>query len=155
MTTSSGYFRAGSKLDGLWRTPSIATPSWLFHDTTSSVLVVQLAVCALKSVSLRGSVRLKPDATSRTPDATSRTVDATSRTLDATYTSGIVFASAPRYAYAAPSTDNEKLEPTMRSEGPIFAIDFVCASRRNKYEYVRSLAEKNRPFRFHATIDGS
>src|SRR3954451_21419680 len=108
MTTSSGYFRAGSKLDGLWRTPSIVTPSWLFHDTTSSVLVVQLAVCELKSVSLRGSVRLKPDATSRTPDATC--------------TSGIVLASAPRYANAAPSAESEKLELTVCSEGPIFVI---------------------------------
>ena len=41
----------GSKSAGLCRTPSIVAPSWLFHDTTSSVLAVQLAVCAFMSVS--------------------------------------------------------------------------------------------------------
>ena len=51
ITTSSGYFFAGSKSIGLWSTPSIVAPSWLFHETTSSVLVAQPAVCAFMSVS--------------------------------------------------------------------------------------------------------
>ena len=38
ITTSSGYLRDGSKSAGLCRTPSIVAPSWLFHDTSSSVL---------------------------------------------------------------------------------------------------------------------
>jgi hypothetical protein len=51
MTTSNGYLRVGSKSSGLCSTPSIVVPSWLFHDTTSSALVVQPAVCAFMSVS--------------------------------------------------------------------------------------------------------
>ena len=43
-----------SKSIGLCNTPSIVVPSWLFHATTSRVLVVQFEVCAFMSVSLRG-----------------------------------------------------------------------------------------------------
>src|SRR5947209_5837238 len=103
MTTSSGYVRAGSKSFGLCRMPPIAAPSWLFHETTSSVLVIQLAACAFMSVSFfscavrlvsRG-VRLKPDATYPTN------------------TSDMVFESARRHAYVLPSFVIEKLELTV------------------------------------------
>src|SRR6266571_6683572 len=99
MTTSSGYLRDGSKSIGLCRTPPIAAPSWLFHETTSSVPVIQLATCAFMSVSFFScgarpgpcEVRLRPDATDPTsrlePDATYPT-----------YTSDMAFASARRHA---------------------------------------------------------
>src|SRR6185295_14103720 len=88
MTTSSGYLRDGSKSIGLCRTPSIVAPSWLFHETTSSVPVAQLATCAFMSVAFFSGgvrpvscgVRLKPDTT-----------------YDM-YTSDMVFASARRHA---------------------------------------------------------
>jgi hypothetical protein len=54
MTTSSGYFRPATNPDGLCRTPSIAAPSRLVHDTTSIALFVQAAVCAVRSVSFFG-----------------------------------------------------------------------------------------------------
>src|SRR6187431_2872897 len=55
MTTRSGYFFPAWNPIGLCRTPSIVAPSWLFHDTTSSALFAHFAVCAVMSVSLRGS----------------------------------------------------------------------------------------------------
>ena len=97
-----GYLRAGSKLSGLWRTPSMAAPSWLFHDTTSSVLVVQFVVWLFMLVNF----------------------------LVATYTSAIDFASARRYAIASPSFDSEKPEFTVWSVGEIFVTAFVLGSRR-------------------------
>src|SRR4029077_15887666 len=105
------------KLDGLCSTPSMAAPSWLFQETTSSAPVAQLVVCALKSVSFlavrpgAASVRVSPDAT---------------------HTSAILLASAPRYAHAAPSADSEKFELTLCSTGPIFTIVFDAGSRRNR-----------------------
>src|SRR5258706_15949831 len=102
MTTSSGYLRAGSKASCLCRTPSTIAPSWLFHDTTSSALVVQFAVCALRLVSFRVP----------------------------TNTSAIDFASARREAIVAPSFDSEKLELTVWSTDDTFATDFGFGSRR-------------------------
>src|SRR6186713_1713299 len=107
MTTSSGYLREGSKSNGLCSTPSIVAPSWLFHETISSVLLVQPPVCALVSVSFL--VRLKPDAT---------------------YSSDIDFASERRYAYVLPSFVNEKLEFTAGSAAVTLAIALVATSRR-------------------------
>src|SRR5580765_3529132 len=94
ITTSNGYFFDASKSAGLCRTPSIVAPSWLFHDTTSSVLAVQPAVCAFMSVSF----------------------------LAPTYTSLIVFAPARRHAIVWPSFDTEKLELTVASGAGTFAI---------------------------------
>ena len=54
MTTSSGYLREGSKSAGLCSTPSIAAPSWLFHETTSSEPIAKRAICAFMSVSFVG-----------------------------------------------------------------------------------------------------
>src|SRR5438445_692304 len=133
MTTSSGYLRAGLKSTGLWRTPSIVAPSWLFHDTTSSVLVVQLAVCAVKSVSWRGTC-----------------IEA-----GATKTSAIDFASEARNATRDPSLEKVKLDPTDASAGASRVTVFVSGSRRKRCEKVRCDAEKNRPFVFQATIDAS
>src|SRR5438552_14486051 len=125
MTTSSGYLR-GSLVraelappsTGLCRTPSIVVPSWLFHDTTSSVLVAQLRVCALKSVSLiggvrlAGGVRLKPDATS------------------ATNTSPIDFASLPINATIEPSCVKLNVDRTDSSDAASRRIVFVAGSNR-------------------------
>jgi hypothetical protein len=80
----------------------MAAPSWLFHDTTSSVLVVQFVVWLFMSVSF----------------------------LFATYSSAIDFASARRYAIASPSLDSEKPEFTVWSTGEIFVTVFVVGSRR-------------------------
>src|SRR6185436_8119625 len=119
MTMSSGYLRDGSKFDGLCSTPSIVAPSWLFHEMTSSVLVVKAAVCAFRSVSRRAcSVRLEPDATS---------------VSGATKTSGSERASAPRNAMLEPSREKEKLEPTQASADDRRVIALLSGSRRNKY----------------------
>ena len=50
----AGVLREESKSAGLWRMPSIAAPSWLFHETTSSVLVMKGAVCVCMSGSFFG-----------------------------------------------------------------------------------------------------
>src|SRR6185295_2189317 len=67
MMTRSGYFLPGWKPIGLWRTPSIVAPSWLFHDTTSSALFAHFAVCAVKSVSLRALSEVATGATKISP----------------------------------------------------------------------------------------
>src|SRR6185503_20320972 len=95
MTMSSGYLRDGSKSAGLWRTPSIAAPSWLFHETTSSVLVVSGAVCLFMSVSFLGLASVAA----------------------ATNTSGTDLASEPRNATREPSREKVKPEPTHASAG--------------------------------------
>src|ERR1700745_3294346 len=96
MTTSSGYLRDGSKSTGLCRTPSMVAPSWLFQETTSSVLVFQFDVCALVSVSLRAVV---------------------SDVTGATNTSASDFGSEPRNATVEPSRDSEKPDITTASRG--------------------------------------
>src|SRR6185503_194975 len=96
MTISSGYLRDGSKSTGLCSTPSIVAPSWLFHETTSSVLVVQFDAGALVSVSLRA-------------------VD--SDAVGATNTSAIDLASDPRNATVNPSRANENENVTTASRG--------------------------------------
>src|SRR6185503_20604018 len=133
MTMSSGYLRDGSKSAGLWRTPSIAAPSWLFHETTSRMLVTRAAVCAFMSVSFFGLASVAA----------------------ATNTSGTDLASAPRNATRDPSRESVKLEPTHVSAGARRVTALVPGSMRNRYENVRCDAEKNSPFGFHATIDGS
>src|SRR6185436_8441763 len=73
----------------------------------------------------------------------------------ATYSSAIDRASARRYAYTLPSFESEKPECAAGSAGVTFAIALVAASRRYRWAYVRSLAEKKRPFGFQATMFGS
>src|SRR5436190_6891099 len=133
MTTRSGYFFAASKSAGLCRTPSIAAPSWLFQETTSSVLAAQLRVCALKSVSLRASVNPEP----------------------AVNTSLIAVASDERYAIFEPSRVKLKLDWTALPGAPTRAAVFVAGSSRNRPADVFCEAEKNRPARLQSAIDGS
>src|SRR5262249_56428526 len=113
ITTSSQYLRDGVKSTGLWRTPSIVAPSWLFHDTISSVLVVQFAVCAFMPVSffVCCGVRLEPDSASEETGATN--------------TSAIDFASEPRQATFDASREKLKLEPTHESPSDSPAIPFL------------------------------
>src|SRR2546425_12707443 len=104
MTTSSGYLRDGSKSNGLCSTPSIVAPSWLFHDTTSSVLVAQFDVCTLVSVSFFACrVRLEPDTTD---------------SRGATNTSAIDFGSVPRNATVDLSREMGNENMTTESLGP-------------------------------------
>src|SRR5215470_15589984 len=109
MTTSSGYLRDGSKSTGLCRTPSMVAPSWLFHETTSSVLVVHPEVCELVSVSLRA---VESDA------------------IGATKTSPSDFGSDSRNATDDPSRDREKLDITTASRGVRRVMLFVSGSSR-------------------------
>src|SRR5262245_63626067 len=104
MTTSSGYLRDGLKSSGLCSTPSIVTPSWLFHETTSSVLVAQFAACALVSVSLRAEDM---------------------RAIGATKTSAIDVGSEPRYATVDPSRESENDDITAASFGASRVVAFV------------------------------
>src|SRR6185369_11443177 len=105
MTTSRGYFFAGSKSAGLCSTPSIVAPSWLFHDTTSSVPAGQPAVCAFRSVSF----------------------------FDPTNTSAIDVASERSDAIVSPSFEREKLELTVRSTGDTFVIALVSGFSLYRY----------------------
>src|SRR6266850_4129053 len=147
MTTSSGYLRDRSKSNGLCSTPSIVAPSWLFHDTTSSVLVAQFNVCALVSVSFFARrVRLAPDTTD---------------SRGATNTSAIDVGSDPRNATDDPSRESENDDMTTASPGASRVISGGVrlepdpTSSRNRYDHVCCDAEKNRPLGFHATRFGS
>src|SRR5258705_8627514 len=133
ITTSSGYLRAGLKSTGLWRIPSIVATSWLFHDTTSSVLVAQFAACAFMSVIRLGLAMV----------------------TGATAISAIDLASEARNATRDPSRETLKLDPTDASAGARRVTGFAAGSRRNKCENVRCAAGRNSPLVFHATIDAS
>src|SRR5580765_820394 len=60
VTTSSGYFFEGEKSFGLTRTPSIAAPSLLVHDTTSRDPTTKGASWADMSVSFAGPAKSIP-----------------------------------------------------------------------------------------------
>src|SRR5262245_23959725 len=136
ITTSSGYLRDGSKSSGLCSTPSIAVPSWLFHDTISRVLVVHPDVCPFIAVSFFASRSAGPS-------------------TDATYTSPIDVASAPRNAAVRPSRVTVNADATHASPGVSRTMAFVSGSRRYRYDQVRCEALKKMPLGFQSTIDVS
>jgi hypothetical protein len=79
------------------------------------VLVAQVVVCALVSVSLRGEV---------------------SREVGATKTSAIDFGSDPRKATVDPSRESENEDITIASEGARRIVVFVSGSSRCRYDHV-------------------
>src|SRR5215217_1472101 len=112
ITTSRGYLRDGSKSAGLCRTPSMAAPSWLFHDTTSRVPIAKRAICAFMSVSFVGFASV----------------------AGPTNTSAIDAASAPKNAAREPSRESVKFEPTQAAAGERRVTAFDAGSSRNRYE---------------------
>jgi hypothetical protein len=99
-------------------------PSRLFHDTTSSVLVVQFLVWAFMSVSFFGFAGV-------------------ARAMN---TSAMLVASAARNATVEPSRERLKLEPTHASAGARRVIALLSGSSLNRYENVFCPAAKYKPF---------